>query len=63
MEIGIFNKEVNQIESTTKLFSSVVLDDHSYCWQKGTTKCVACADQKRHYWSTGKGDKWTDIRK
>ena len=32
MEIGIINNEVNQIESTTKLSSSVVLDDHSYCW-------------------------------
>ena len=46
MEIGITNNEVNQIESTTKLFSSVVLDDHSYCWQKDTPKCLACVDQR-----------------
>ena len=33
MEIGIINNEVNQIESTTKLSLSVILDYHSYCWQ------------------------------
>ena len=31
MEIGIINNEINQLELTTKLSSSVVLDDHSYC--------------------------------
>ena len=46
MEIGIINNEVNQIEWTTKLSSLVVLDDHSYCWQKDTPKCLACADQR-----------------
>ena len=46
MEIGIINNEVNQIESTTKLSSSVVLDDHSYCWLKDTPKCLACVDQR-----------------
>ena len=34
MEIGIINNEVNQIEPTTKLFLSLVLDDHSHCCQK-----------------------------
>ena len=46
MEIEIINNEVNQIELTTKLSSSVVLDDHSYCWQKDTPKCQTCVDQK-----------------
>ena len=46
MEIGIINNEVNQIESTTKLSSSVVLDNHSYCWHKDTQKCLACVDQR-----------------
>ena len=45
MEIGIINNEVNQIESTTKLCLSVVLDDHSYCWQKDAQKCLAFVDQ------------------
>ena len=40
MEIGIINNEVNQIESTTKLPLSVVLDNHSYCWQKDSPKCL-----------------------
>ena len=38
MEIGIINNEVNHIESTTKISSTVVLDDHSYSWQKDTPK-------------------------
>ena len=46
MEIGIINNEVNKIESVTKLSSSVVLDDHSRCWQKDTPKCPACVDQR-----------------
>ena len=46
MGIRIINNEVNQIESTTKLSWSVVLDDHSYCWQKDTPKCLACVDKK-----------------
>ena len=46
MELGIINNEVNQIESTTKVSSSVVLNDHSYCWQKDTPKCPACVDQR-----------------
>ena len=29
MEIGIINNEVNHTESTTKISSTVVLDDHS----------------------------------
>ena len=41
METEIINNEVNQIESTTKLSSSVVLNDHSYCWEKDTPKCLA----------------------
>ena len=45
MKIGIINNEVNQTETTTKLSSSVVLDDHSYCWQKDTRKSLACVDQ------------------
>ena len=45
MKIGIINNEVNQTETTTKLSSSVVLDDHSYCWQKDTRKYLACVDQ------------------
>ena len=36
METEIINSEVNQTESTKRLSSSVVLDDHSCCWQKGT---------------------------
>ena len=36
METEIINSEVNQTESTIRLSSSVVLDDHSCCWQKGT---------------------------
>ena len=46
MEIGIINNEINQTESTTKLSSSVVLDDHSYCWLKNNPKCLACVDQR-----------------
>ena len=46
MEIGIINNEVNQTESTTKLSSSVVLDDHSWYWMKDATKCQACIDQR-----------------
>ena len=34
MKIGIINNEVNQTETTTKLSSSVVLDDHSYFGRK-----------------------------
>ena len=45
MEIGIINNEVNQIESTTTLSSSVVLNDHSCCWQKDTPKCLVCVNQ------------------
>ena len=40
MEIGIINNEVNQIESTTKLPLSIVFDNNSYCWQKGSPKCL-----------------------
>ena len=40
MAIGIINNEVNQIESTTKLPLSIVLDNHSYCWQKDSPKCL-----------------------
>ena len=40
METEIINSEVNQIESTIKLSSSVVLDDHSCCWQKGTPNAL-----------------------
>ena len=36
MEIGIINNEVNQLDSTNKLSPPLVLDDHSYCWQKDT---------------------------
>ena len=46
MEIGIINNEVNQIESTIKLSLSVILDYHSYCWQKDTPKWLACVDQR-----------------
>ena len=46
MEIGIINNEVNQFESTTKLSSSVVLDDHSYCWLKDIPKRLACVIQR-----------------
>ena len=46
IEIGITNNEVNQIESTPKLSSSEVLDDHSYCWLKDTPKCLACVYQR-----------------
>ena len=46
MEIGIINNEVNQIESTTKLSLSVLLDDHSYCCHKDSPKCLACVDQR-----------------
>ena len=46
METGIIDNEVNQIESTTKLSLSAVLDDHSYCWQKDTPKCLHCVDQR-----------------
>ena len=41
MEIGIINNEANQTESTKKLSSSIVPDDHSYCWQKDTPKFIA----------------------
>ena len=41
MEIGIINNEVNQIESTTKLSSSIVLDE-----QKDTPKCLARINQR-----------------
>ena len=41
MEMEIINNEVNQIESTARLSSSVVLDDHSYYWHKDTPKCLA----------------------
>ena len=61
MEIGIINNEVNQIESTTELSSSVVLDDHSYCWQKDTPKCLACVDQSNLIENTGKWDQWTAL--
>ena len=46
METEIINNEVNQIESTTKLSSSVVLNDHSYCWEKDTPKSLACIDHR-----------------
>ena len=46
IEIGIVNNEVNQIESTKKLSSAVVLDDYSYYWQNNTPKCLACVDQR-----------------
>ena len=46
MEIGIINSEVNQIESKTKLSLSVVLDDHSCCWQKDTPKRLTCVNQR-----------------
>ena len=42
MEIGSINNEVNQIESTTKSYSSAVLDYHSYCWQKDTQMSSLC---------------------
>ena len=45
-EIGIIKNEVNQIESTTKLSFSVILDYHSHCWQKDTPKWLACVDQR-----------------
>ena len=38
MEIGIINNEVNHTKSTTKISSTVVLDDHSYSRQKDTPK-------------------------
>ena len=44
METGIISNEINQIESATKLSSSVVLDDNSYCWVKDSPKCLACVD-------------------
>ena len=44
MDIGIINNETNQFESTTKLSSSLVLDNHSDCWQKDTPKRLACVD-------------------
>ena len=44
MDIGIINNETNQFESTTKLSSSLILDNHSDCWQKDTPKCLACVD-------------------
>ena len=40
IEIGIINNEVNRNESITKLSSSSILDDHSYCWQKYTPICL-----------------------
>ena len=40
IEIGIINNEVNRNESITKLSSSAILDDHSYCWQKYTPICL-----------------------
>ena len=46
MEIGIINNEVNHIESTTKISSTVVLDDHSYRWQKDNPKYLAFLDQR-----------------
>ena len=46
MEIRIINNEVKQIESTTKLSLSVVLDYHSYYWLKDAPKCLACVDQR-----------------
>ena len=46
MKIGIINNEVNQIQSTTKLPSSVFLYNHSYCWQKDTPKYRACIPQR-----------------
>ena len=45
MDIGVINNAVNQIESRAKLSSSVVLDDHSHCWQKDNPKCLACVAQ------------------
>ena len=44
MKTGIISNEINQIESVTKLSSSVVLDDNSYCWVKDSPKCLACVD-------------------
>ena len=46
IEIGIINNEINHFESTTKLSSSVVLDNYSCCWLKDTPKCLACVDQR-----------------
>ena len=46
MEIRIINNKVKQIESTTKLSLSVVLDYHSYYWLKDAPKCLACVDQR-----------------
>ena len=46
MEIGIIINEVNQIESTIKLSSSLVLDDHTYPWLKDTPKRLACNYQR-----------------
>ena len=46
MEIGTINNVVNQNESTTKLSSSLVLDNYSYCWQKDTPKSLACVNQR-----------------
>ena len=46
IENGIIDNEVNQIESTIKLSSSVVFDNHSYCWLKDTPKCQPCVDRR-----------------
>ena len=43
MKIGIISNGVNQFESAKELSLSLVLDDHSYCWQV-TPKCIACFD-------------------
>ena len=46
LEIWINSNKVNQLESTTKLSSLVVLNDHSYCWQKDNTKFLDCVDPR-----------------
>ena len=46
IEIGIINNEVNLIEATKKLPLSVILDDHSSCWQTDTLKFLTCVDKR-----------------
>ena len=63
MEMEIINNEVNQTESTARLSSSVVLDDHSYCWQKDTPKCLAWVDEGNLIEVLVNETKWTDFGK